>query len=647
MRNKKIVFAVFLIAMVALTQIQICPVLAKDFEETPLYPVSGSDVDNRTFEVDGHLIADGFAVAITMDLPVERSTHTRVAFAVGLGDPWVEETGPPAEPIYVWERWTPFVKKMWVKVEGDGDYEPSIGVIVDNTGTGGSSTPDFLTALGLAFIIFDMWGIVNFLMEVFQEPPRAEWEPDLIHSVKTIVRQAATLPEGTRLQTAGAWFGSYFKRDGWNTLTITAEAQIAYFYEKNVGPGLYTFWEYDVGTYQVSYEVSSLVGDDVLVALAKDQDGNWLKTADVYVDGQWRGLTGQWLGYSTGLMFDVGEGTHTVGTNDFWEAGGTGYRYGFTNWEDGSASYTRTVDVPEAVTAYFNKVHCPGDCNGDGVVNEIDLDIVGAAMGSRRGDANWDSRADLNCDGIITIGDASKVTPDYYDLTVLGEDQYGSHTADVCIDDEYVGNTGSTFEVMAGTRKVFVSDGLFQYWTDGPTENPRTIWLVEDTTITAHFYNRPPYTPSAPSGPIAVYDYPTYPFYANTTDPDGDDVRYEFDWGDGSTNMTGWYVSGATASASHSWSSPGTYKVSVRAQDAGAWSLWSPSLTVVEVRVPWGDVNGDGKVSTADVGKVKLIISGVIPKPYYPPYIPDVNGDGKVSTADVGKLKLIISGVLP
>ena len=59
-----------------------------------------------------------------------------------------------------------------------------------------------------------------------------------------------------------------------------------------------------------------------------------------------------------------------------------------------------------------------------------------------------------------------------------------------------------------------------------------------------------------------------------------------------------------------------------------------------------GDVNGDGIVSGADIGKIKLIMSGFIPKPYYPPYLPDVNGNSIVSGADIGKVKLIISGYI-
>jgi len=62
-------------------------------------------------------------------------------------------------------------------------------------------------------------------------------------------------------------------------------------------------------------------------------------------------------------------------------------------------------------------------------------------------------------------------------------------------------------------------------------------------------------------------------------------------------------------------------------------------------RLP-GDVNGDGVVSGTDIGKIKLILSGFITPPYYPPYMPDVNGDGIVTGADLGRLYLILSQML-
>jgi len=72
------------------------------------------------------------------------------------------------------------------------------------------------------------------------------------------------------------------------------------------------------------------------------------------------------------------------------------------------------------------------------------------------------------------------------------------------------------------------------------------------------------------------YVYSTY-----TNDSDGDSVRYEFNWGDGSKNMTGWIDSGKEIGVYHSWKKEGTYKVRVRAFDGISWSEWSEELKVV------------------------------------------------------------------
>lgn len=88
-------------------------------------------------------------------------------------------------------------------------------------------------------------------------------------------------------------------------------------------------------------------------------------------------------------------------------------------------------------------------------------------------------------------------------------------------------------------------------------------------------------TPSTPSGPSSGYRGTYYSYSTSTTDPEGNDVRYQFDWGDGQTTTTGWYQSGSAATASHAWGSIGTYYVKARAQDdSDRWSDWSSSRTV-------------------------------------------------------------------
>lgn len=55
-----------------------------------------------------------------------------------------------------------------------------------------------------------------------------------------------------------------------------------------------------------------------------------------------------------------------------------------------------------------------------------------------------------------------------------------------------------------------------------------------------------------------------------------------------------------------------------------------------------GDVNGDGKITTADVGIVNAHVRGIKPLDDYQTLAADVTGDGKVSTADVGKINAYV-----
>ena len=74
----------------------------------------------------------------------------------------------------------------------------------------------------------------------------------------------------------------------------------------------------------------------------------------------------------------------------------------------------------------------------------------------------------------------------------------------------------------------------------------------------------------------------TYTYTASTTDPDGNQIWYWFDWGDG--NNSGWVggiSSGATISASYSWCIKGEYVVKVKARDKYyAESSWSDPLPI-------------------------------------------------------------------
>jgi hypothetical protein len=51
-----------------------------------------------------------------------------------------------------------------------------------------------------------------------------------------------------------------------------------------------------------------------------------------------------------------------------------------------------------------------GDVNQDGAVNCADVSTMRASFGKRTGQAGFDSRADLNNDGVVNVIDLTMVT---------------------------------------------------------------------------------------------------------------------------------------------------------------------------------------------------------------------------------------------
>jgi hypothetical protein len=94
--------------------------------------------------------------------------------------------------------------------------------------------------------------------------------------------------------------------------------------------------------------------------------------------------------------------------------------------------------------------------------------------------------------------------------------------------------------------------------------------------------SEPPETPEAPDGPDEWVRYIKCTFSAVTTDPEGEQIYYLFDWDDG--NFSDWlgpYESGQSTEASHAWSDLGVYEVKVKARDIwGAVSDWSEPLVI-------------------------------------------------------------------
>ena len=71
----------------------------------------------------------------------------------------------------------------------------------------------------------------------------------------------------------------------------------------------------------------------------------------------------------------------------------------------------------------------------------------------------------------------------------------------------------------------------------------------------------------------------SYDYDFTATDPDGHDVQYYIDWGDGDTEWTSFAASGTPVTVSHTWDEQGDYTITAKAKDI--YGLIGPEGTLV------------------------------------------------------------------
>jgi len=123
--------------------------------------------------------------------------------------------------------------------------------------------------------------------------------------------------------------------------------------------------------------------------------------------------------------------------------------------------------------------------------------------------------------------------------------------------------------------------------------------------------NTPPAVPSQPFGPDRTVAGNVTFYEAGTTDPEGNMLYYQWDWGDGEvSDWIGPYNSAATMTALHTWAADGSYQVRIKARDPfGEETDWSAAASIV-VNCCSGRV-GDANSASGDeptIGDVGVLI---------------------------------------
>src|SRR5581483_6691144 len=115
--------------------------------------------------------------------------------------------------------------------------------------------------------------------------------------------------------------------------------------------------------------------------------------------------------------------------------------------------------------------------------------------------------------------------------------------------------------------------------------------------------NLAPAAPQITNAPGTGEPNTSYDFTAVSTDPEGDQVNYGFDWdNDGSIDeYTGFVNSGTSGQLSHSWPADGTYTYSVSAKDING-NFSSPTQGTITISTPSGGSTGGSTGGSGSTG---------------------------------------------
>lgn len=152
------------------------------------------------------------------------------------------------------------------------------------------------------------------------------------------------------------------------------------------------------------------------------------------------------------------------------------------------------------------------------------------------------------------------------------------------------GQTGSTSVsasrytwTNAATSHEYAMPGVYCIKAQARDEDGNTLPWTNCFTVTIQ---KPTETPFQPIGLEHQYRSTATSFSTVAIDPDGDDLRYTLNWGDGQTTQTAWIASGTEVSLSHSWTAQGEFCVKAKAEDRnGIESAWS-SCHTIEIHRP-------------------------------------------------------------
>ena len=126
--------------------------------------------------------------------------------------------------------------------------------------------------------------------------------------------------------------------------------------------------------------------------------------------------------------------------------------------------------------------------------------------------------------------------------------------------------------VIVNASHIWTEIGDYEIMVKAHDRRRETDW---SEPLTIHVTTLPPDAPSI-DGPSSGKPNTEYDFTFVSTDPEGDAVMYNVDWGDGDIEWTEFGDSGVEVILKHTWTSQGTFTIKAMAVDIhGASSNWT------------------------------------------------------------------------
>ncbi len=207
----------------------------------------------------------------------------------------------------------------------------------------------------------------------------------------------------------------------------------------------------------------------------------------------------------------------------------------------------------------------------------------------------------------------------------------------------YIGNSQTSIRNLIGQssqRAVAPLDLIVRMEQVGDDSYDITVRIGNEVPA-----NNEPAAAAVDAGPHAGIDGEEYEFESTTTDPDADELNYQWDWGDG-RDLSEWmgpYASGETCTASHSWPE-GDFDIKVRARDAwGVETEWSAAYSIhLQCCVVRGNVDDDAG-GVIDISDLVYLVDYMFTGGPEPPCPDAANVDGDITgTIDISDLVYLV-----